>query len=98
MQILRPSASFSASPYRARASRLSQRDRVGLLNIQQGFETGEFAQKRELYSARRAIALLCDDQLGEPLIFLIVGLVNLFTVDEHHQIGILFDRAGFTKI
>src|SRR3989442_11402904 len=68
-----------------------------LLLIEQSFKAGKFAQKRKLYSAGGTIALLCNDQFGKAGIF-VRRFVNFFAVDEHDQIRILLDRAGFTQI
>src|SRR5436305_12270464 len=55
-------------------------------------EAGGLAEEDEVDGAGLAIAVLGNDQLGQPLVLL--GLVvDLIAVDEGHHIGVLFDRV-----
>ena len=55
-------------------------------------------QKREMELSDGAIALLGDDDFGAALEFGIVLLVDLFAEDEHDNVGILLDGAGFAQV
>ena len=71
--------------------------RPTLLQIEQSFETRIFPEKSKLYGSCRAVTLFCDDQFRKAGI-LVGRLINFFAINEHHQIRILLNRAGFTKI
>ena len=55
------------------------------------FESRELFEKDEFDAADRAVALLADDDLGYVLFFGF-GFVDLFAVDEHHDVGVLLNR------
>ena len=77
-------------------------------------EAGELRLELHLYGAGRAMALLADDDLsravrrvhlGLPLEVLLGtgarllhGEVILLTIDEHHHIGVLLDRARLAEV
>ena len=55
----------------------------------------------ELDIADRAVSLLGDDDLrlaANAFPILVVGLVILLAVDEHHHVGILLDGARFAEV
>ena len=52
---------------------------------------------QNLRQAGRAGAVLGDDDVGYPLA-LGGGVVDLFAVDEHDDVGVLLDRTRFTKV
>src|SRR5450759_321785 len=54
------------------------------------------AAELELDHAGRAIAVLGDDQLGDP--GSLVGLVVLWAKQKHDNVTILFDASAFTKV
>src|SRR5688572_4869607 len=64
---------------------------------------GEVAELRvlpvelELDRAGRSVALLGDDQLGEPVV-LFLRVVDLVAVDERNQIRVLLDRARLAQV
>src|SRR5436190_21487795 len=51
----------------------------------------------KLHHAGGAVALLADDDLGHPAV-LLGGLVLLLAVDEHHDVRVLLQPAGFPKV
>src|SRR5215470_613750 len=51
-------------------------------------ESSELFGKDKFDAADRAVALLADDDLCDVLLFGF-GLVDLFAVDEHHDVGVL---------
>ena len=64
-------------------------------------EPREVVLPEQFHVTDRPITLLGDDDLGlpaDPLPILVVGLVVLLAVDEHHHVGVLFDGAGFAKV
>src|SRR4051794_24658147 len=54
-------------------------------------------QERELELARRAVSVLGDDDLRNALA-LGIRVVVLVAVDEHHQVGVLFDLAALPEV
>ena len=44
-----------------------------------------------------AVAVLGDDQVGDPLALGLLVVV-LVAVDEHHEVGVLLDRAGLAQV
>ena len=59
-------------------------------------EVGELRvplQERELLGADRAVAVLREDHLGEAPILRVLVVV-LVAVEEHHEVGVLLDRAA----
>ena len=60
-------------------------------------EAGVTTLESQTHAADGAVALLADDDLGDALGGA-VGIVNLVTVNEADQIGVLLDRAGFSQI
>src|SRR5438094_6939108 len=68
-----------------------------LLQVQERFEACEFSKKGEFDDSRRAVALLRNEQLGKAGV-LVRRFIDLFTVNEHHEIRILFDRTRFTQV
>src|SRR5688500_13447402 len=65
-------------------------------------EEGEILLPGELDVAGRAVALLGDDDLRlalqPPLLDLLRAVVVLLAVDEHHDVGVLLDRARFPQV
>src|SRR3954470_2263825 len=60
-------------------------------------ELGDVVAEDELEVADRAVALLADDDLGDPLL-LGVLVVDLVAIDEGHEIGVLLDGAGLAEV
>src|SRR5436190_15823354 len=60
-------------------------------------ELGDVVAEDELEVADGAVALLADDDLGDALL-LGVLVVDLVTVDECHEIGILLDRSRLAEV
>src|SRR5881409_422393 len=64
---------------------------------------GEVAELRVLAvelepeRAGRTVALLGDDQLGEPAV-LLLRVVHLVAIDERDQVGVLLDRARLAQV
>ena len=56
-----------------------------------------FRKPGQLERSDRAIALLGQDDLRDILILGIM-IVIVFALEEHDDIGVLFDRTRFTKI
>ena len=77
-------------------------------------EPGELALELQFDGAGRAVALLADDDFGLAVhqrhvelpffVFrradarLLVGEVIFLAVHEHHDVGVLLDRTGFTQV
>src|SRR5262245_54921015 len=57
----------------------------------------ELLQERQLHNSDRAVPLLRDDEFRFADI-LIVRLVDLFAIDEHDDVGVLFNGTRFAKI
>ena len=65
------------------------------------FEAGEFLPEGERYVARRAVALLGDDQLrfAFHLVFLFLSVGVIFLPNEQaDEIGVLLDTARFAQV
>ena len=65
------------------------------------FEAGEFLPEGERHVARRAVALLGDDQLrfAFRLVFFLLGVGVVFLPDEQaDEIGVLLDAARFAQV
>ena len=65
------------------------------------FEAGEFLQESERHIARRAVALLGDDELGFAfaLVFLLLSVGVIFLPNEKpNQVGVLLDAARFAQV
>src|SRR6266404_6184963 len=60
-------------------------------------ELRDVVSEDELEIADRAVALLADDDLGDPLLHGVL-VVDLIAVDEADDVGILFDRSRLTKV
>src|SRR5262245_3476646 len=65
--------------------------------LEQILKLGELPKECESDDTGWTVALLRDDQFRLALI-LIIGFVDLFTVNEHHDIGVLLDRTRFAQI
>src|SRR6185312_3687889 len=77
-------------------------------------ETGYARLELKFDGAGRAVALFADDHLGlavherhveHPFLvfrstraWLLVGEIIFLTIDEHHDVGVLLDRAGFAQV
>ena len=65
-------------------------------------EAGEFGNPLEFNRAGRAVPLLSDDDFGLSLQILVIRLVIpaviLFTVNKHHNVGILFNGTRVAQI
>src|SRR6516162_1165183 len=63
------------------------------------FKTGEAAPENELDLVGRAVALFGDKDIGHVALFGGgVEIEEIAAIDEHDNVGVLFDRAGFVKI
>src|SRR5438552_18713845 len=61
-------------------------------------EARELADERQLDDADRADALLADDDLRHAVGLagrLTLVAVHVLAIDEHHDVGLLFERARF---
>src|SRR4051812_13921303 len=64
------------------------------------FEPRELVEERQLDAADRPVAVLADNHFGHALLFGL-GLflvVDLGAIDEHDQVGVLFERSRLPKI
>ena len=64
-------------------------------------EPSKVVLPEELHVADRAVSLLGDDDFrlaAHSFPVLIVGLIILLTVYEHHQVGILLDGPRFAEV
>ena len=64
----------------------------------QAFKLGDRFQEGQFDHARWAVTLLGDDDLGHAGFLAGVLGVVLVAVDEHDDVGILLDSAGFTQV
>src|SRR5262245_39210717 len=88
----------SATPGVSRATGARRRSRpLEALRAGVVLEPRELAEKGHLGGPDRAVPLLQDDHLGRPLLRR-VRVVDLVTVDRQDHVGVLLDRAGFTKV
>ena len=55
-----------------------------------------FLFPRQIDDARRAAAVLCDNNLGQSRT--IIGHIGVRTMQEHYNISILFDGAALPQI
>src|SRR4051794_36969100 len=73
-----------------RPARQARRSRAALCEI---LEARVFLDEGELRGAGRPVALLADDDLGDPFVLLIdlavLIAILLRAIDEHHHVGIL---------
>src|SRR3954453_19862033 len=79
-----------SSPRRARAEPSRARRQVG--------ELGVALLERELLDAGGAAAVLREEQLGDAGGVGLFRVVVLVAVDEHHQVGVLLDRARLAQV
>src|SRR6185437_15082386 len=58
------------------------------------------ADERDLEVAGRPVAVLGDDHLGDALVAVVglVAVVVLLPVEEHHEVGVLLDRARLAQV
>ena len=63
----------------------------------QTVEPGELFAECELDGSHRAVSLLADDQFCKAAVFF-SGIDHFFPVDEHDNIGVLFDGAGLSQV
>ncbi len=63
-------------------------------------EAGEFLPPNEFHVTDRTIALLRDNNLSlsGKLFAFVTGPVIFLAVDEHHDIGVLFNGARFAEM
>src|SRR5207253_2471231 len=63
------------------------------------FEAREAAAEDKFYIFGRAVALFRDTQLGLFALFRACpGFEEIRSIDEHHNVSVLFDRAGFAQV
>ena len=55
-------------------------------------------EERQLDRAGRPVAVLGEDQLGDALRVRLLAVVVLVAVDEHHEVGVLLDRARLAEV
>src|SRR5919197_872837 len=60
---------------------------------QQVHELRELAAEDELDAVDGAVAVLGDDELGDPRLLGLLGVVVLVAVDEHDEVRVLLDRV-----
>ena len=53
--------------------------------------------EEHLYGIGRAVAVLCNTELGDVRVLRIL-IVVVLTIEEHNDVRILFDGAGLTEI
>src|ERR1017187_7322858 len=78
----------------------------GLLNhvarlvvaVREVCEAGGIVHKGELESPDGTVALFGHDDFRAAPQFKIVGLIDLFAEDEHYDVSVLLDGAGFAEI
>src|SRR3974390_329277 len=66
-----------------------------LIDVEQSLKAGELSQECEFHYSRRTVALFGDDQFCQTGVFF-RGFVDFLTVDEHDEVGILFDGSRLT--
>src|SRR2546423_9458442 len=54
--------------------------------------------ERELFGARRSVAVLGEDELRDARRVGLLGVVVLVAIHEHHEVGVLLDRAGLSQV
>src|SRR5215210_1554616 len=89
----RSSTPGAASSSEGRAATVAPPVRV----LRPALESRRLADEDHLHRAGLAVAVLADDQLGEPLV-LFRGVVDLVAVDEGHHVGVLLDRARLAEV
>src|SRR5262245_44212641 len=78
-------------------SSVSLEHAIRLVDVQKRLEPRVLTQEGEFYDSSRTVPLLGDDQFGEAGIFF-RRFVDLFAIDEHHEVGVLFNRTRFTQV
>src|SRR3546814_12892604 len=68
------------------------------LVVAQVVEARVLAEELELDRPGRAVSLLADDDLGQPLVLRVFLVVVLVAVDEDDHVRILLDGAGFAQV
>src|SRR6185369_13610971 len=58
---------------------------------------GKLIEEGEIDCVGWAVALFRNDQLGNVLV-LIAAVIDLFTINESNEIGVLFDGARLTQV
>src|SRR3546814_5157685 len=66
--------------------------------VAQVVEARVLAEELELDRPGRAVSLLADDDLGQPLVRRVFLVVVLVAVDEDDHVRILLDGAGFAQV
>ena len=72
-----------------------------LIGRREVFESRVLLQEDEPHRAGGPVALLADDQFGDALGLgrhLTLDRIHLFAIDEHDDVGVLFQRARLTKV
>ena len=89
---------------RERNARLTQSHRVStsaLAARRYAARSANFAyrlRKLSLTASGRSVAVLGEDDLGEPLLVGLLAVVVLVAVDEDDEIRVLLDRAGLAQV
>ena len=68
--------------------------------LRRGGQVGELGvalEEAELDRVGGAVAVLGEDDLGEPLRVGLLAVVVLVAVDEGDEVGVLLDRAGLSR-
>jgi hypothetical protein len=65
--------------------------------VREVLEPRVLANEREPDGARRTVALLADDQLGDAGV-LFVGLVDVLAVNEEDDVRVLLERARLAQV
>ena len=60
------------------------------IHLRQADKFGELFVEEQIDGAYRAVAVLGDDKLGDVFVFSF-GVVVIFAVQEHYDIGVLFE-------
>ena len=61
------------------------------------YKLGELLMEEQVYRANRAVAVLGDDKFRYVFIFGF-GVIVIFAVQEHYNIRVLLQRAGFAQV
>src|SRR5215475_7298611 len=77
-----------------------QRAATGPALLLEAGELGIAADEGDVEVPDRAVAVLGDDHLGDPLLAVVgvVAVVVLLAVEEHHEVGVLLDGAGLAEV
>src|SRR5690606_5014093 len=70
---------------------------LGLLEELEVGKARRAIEEAQVDRANGTVPVLGDDELGDALLVGVL-IVVLVAVDEHHDVGVLLDRAGFAEV